>query len=76
MNDYAENVSELEDAVKKITKASMVNRWILVAEVINEEGERELHDLTSPGLAYWDVQGMTMAAAQGREAQPLWSIKN
>lgn len=75
MNDYAENVQELEAVVKKITQASMVNRWVLVAEVINEDGERELRDVTSPGLAYWDVQGMTAAAAQGRAAQPMWSIK-
>ena len=65
--------ANLQDAITTITEASMVTRWVLIAEVIDDNGERNLADLTSPDLAYWDVAGMCTATIQGRETQPMWS---
>lgn len=64
-------IGRLQQAVQDITGASMVTRFVVVAETVGDDGELLLSDITSPGLPYWDFTGMLTAAAQGREAQPM-----
>lgn len=63
----------VQQSIADLLDVPIVTRWVVVAEVITEDGEQELHDVTSPGMPYWDFTGMLTAAAQGREAQPMWS---
>lgn len=65
--------AKAHDAISDLLGVPMVTRWVIVAECINEDGEQELADITSPGLPYWDFTGMLTSAVQGREAQPMWS---
>jgi hypothetical protein len=39
----------------------LVGRWVMVAEIIDELGERHLTLLGSDGLEPWDALGMTAA---------------
>ena len=70
----AAKAATAQDAIADLLEVPMVTRWVVVAETIDANGERCLADITSPGLAYWDATGMLIAAAQGRAAQPMWSL--
>ena len=52
--------------------ASIVVRYLIVAECIGEDGSTYLAEFKSPGMAYWDVIGMCTATAQSAAPQPNW----
>lgn len=72
----ATKASALQYALTDLLDVSMVTRYVIVAEVISDDGSQSLADLTSPGLPYWDFTGMLTFALQGREAQPMWSARD
>lgn len=51
---------DMDEAVSSVlTKHGlMANRWLLAAEVLEEDGERSLLAMTSPDLRSWDSLGM------------------
>lgn len=69
----SQRTTALQQAIADLTGVSMVTRYVVVAEVVNEDGSLGLADVTSPGMPYWDFTGMLTAALQGREAQPMWA---
>lgn len=63
----------LTDAIAAQLGVPMVTRWVLVAEVIEEDGEPTLHSLSSPGLPLWSRYGLLSWGAQGCVPQPTWT---
>ena len=68
MNDDA----ELLTAIQQATDASIVTRYLVIAECIGEDGEPYLADLTSPGMPYYVAMGMAHSVLQSRGPQPMW----
>ena len=68
MNDDA----ELLTAIQQATDASIVTRYLVIAECIGEDGEPYLADLTSPGMPYYVAMGMAHSVLQSRGPQPAW----
>lgn len=64
--------AELLAAITAATDASMVTRYLVVAECIGEDGEPYLANLTSPGLPYYVAMGMAHDVLQSRSPQPMW----
>lgn len=60
MVDLERVEQDLGDAIGEVLRRHglMVNRWVLVAEVLNEHGQRELVCFTSTDLRSWDSLGM------------------
>ena len=68
MNDDA----ELLTAIQQAADASMVTRYLVIAECIGEDGTPYLADLTSPGMPYYVAMGMAHSVLQSRGPQPAW----
>lgn len=66
------NDAELLAAITAATDASMVTRYLVIAECIGEDGEPYLADLTSPGMPYYVAMGMAHSVLQSRGPQPAW----
>ena len=64
--------AELLTAIQQVTDASMVTRYLVIAECIGEDGEPYLADLTSPGMPYYVAMGMAHSVLQSRGPQPMW----
>lgn len=47
---------------------SVVNRWIVLADVLGPQGERALHVRSGPQLMSWDTLGMLEFARQAEQA--------
>lgn len=60
MSDLARTEQELHEAISEVLTRHglMVNRWVLVTEVMDREGERALEAFTSPDLRAWDSLGL------------------
>ena len=65
---------ELQQIITEHVQASLVTRYVIVAECIASDGSPYLAELKSPGLSYWDVIGMCTAAADGHRPQPSWTL--
>ena len=66
------NDAELLAAIQQATDASMVTRYLVIAECIGEDGEPYIADLTSPGMPYYVAMGMAHSVLQSRGPQPAW----
>ena len=66
------NDAELLAAITAATDASMVTRYLVIAECIGEDSEPYLADLTSPGMPYYVAMGMAHSVLQFRGPQPMW----
>ena len=66
------NDAELLAAITAATDASMVTRYLVIAECIGEDGEPYIADLTSPGMPYYVAMGMAHSVLQSRGPQPAW----
>ena len=66
------NDAELLAAIQQATEASMVTRYLVVAECICEDGTPYLADLLSPGMPYYVAMGMAHSVLQSRGPQPAW----
>ena len=67
--------SELLTAIQNATDASIVTRYLVVAECVGEDGQPYLADLVSPGMPYYIAQGMAHSVLQSRGAQPAWTAQ-
>ncbi|MFD7341728.1 hypothetical protein ACFV98_38020 [Streptomyces violascens] len=57
---------DLEEALAEVLAAherGMLARAVVVAEVLDPEGERSLSVLTTPGVPEWDALGLCRYAA-------------
>lgn len=71
MADMAQIQGELHTAISDVlTKHGLyLNRWLLVTEVVEADGDRSLNSFASPDLRAWDSLGMLeFALAQERGA--------
>ena len=66
------NDAELLAAITAATDASMVTRYLVIAECIGEDGEPYLAELTSPGMPYYVALGMAHSVLQSCGPQPMW----
>ena len=66
------NDAELLAAIQQATDASMVTRYLVIAECIGEDGTPYLADLTSPGMPYYVAMGMAHSVLQSHGPQPMW----
>lgn len=59
---YADLRAEMHDAVATVLQrhdqASMLNRCVVLAEIIDIDGERVLWQIASEGVKTWDTLGM------------------
>lgn len=62
----------LEAAIVAATGMPMANRWYVVAEVIDSNGEPYLMGIPSPGMLNWVASGMLRWEADSLAAQPVW----
>lgn len=57
---------EMDKAIRDVlakNEKSIVTKWVLVVETVDESGETGLWGLTSPGCRAWDSLGMLGYAA-------------
>jgi hypothetical protein len=63
---------DLHNAVADVLahhETSMVTKWIILVEVVDEAGDRGMWTFTSPGATAWDSLGMLTYATQMEQAQ-------
>lgn len=65
--------ADFAQAIADQAGASIVVRYLIIAECIGEDGTTYLAEFKSPGMAYWDVIGMCTATAQSAAPQPNWT---
>lgn len=53
-----DRVEEALGAGMRDLDGSMVIKWVVTFEYLNQDGERGIATLASPGLMKWDVEGM------------------
>ena len=68
-----DKVMALQAAICDVTDMPMANRWYVVAEVIDEQGEPYLMGIASPGMYSWIASGMLRWEADSLAAQPGWT---
>lgn len=61
--------SDLADTFNEHADGAMITRYVTVAEILNDDGERELYVLATPGLKAWDSIGL-LAFALNEQQQP------
>lgn len=61
--------SALSDIARDDSKV-MVTKWVVVMEIIDENGTPQLWSLNSPGLPMWDQKGMLQFRQEMLIAQP------
>lgn len=66
--------SDLDDVLRDVIRkqeTSMVTRWVVLVETIDEEGERGLWALASSENRAWDTKGMLQQALDYEQAKTL-----
>ncbi|MEU1015358.1 hypothetical protein [Streptomyces sp. NPDC005898] len=58
MTDIADNLEEALAGVLAEHERGLLARAVVVAEVLDEDGERTLSILTTPGVMEWDALGL------------------
>lgn len=53
---------------------SMLNRFVVITEVIEEDGERGLWTFTSPDAKRWEIEGMIKDASDFQTAHRVVEI--
>ena len=51
-------VPALAEAITRVASGPLVTKWVVIAETVNSEGDRELERFTPPDVSSWDVIGM------------------
>lgn len=73
MSDTRDDVTEaLAEAFRKT--GFMAVKWAVVAEVIDEDGERSLWNLAPTGQLAWDTLGLLAFANQLEQADAVRNI--
>ncbi|MGV9878671.1 hypothetical protein [Streptomyces sp. NPDC003006] len=57
MTDIADSLEEAPAGVLAEHERGLLARAVVVAEVLDEDGERTLSILTTPGVMEWDALG-------------------
>lgn len=52
----------MESAIATECGSPLVTRWLLVAEVIDDDGAKTLRIISSPDVTHWDRLGMLQVA--------------
>lgn len=55
-------MSDIERAIADRADGAMVTKWLIIAEVIDENGERSLKLLADDEITTWDRLGMLQVA--------------
>ncbi|WP_399932185.1 hypothetical protein [Streptomyces kanamyceticus] len=58
MTDIADSLEEALSGVLAEHERGLLARAVVVAEVLDEDGERTLSILTTPGVMEWDALGL------------------
>lgn len=48
----------LSDLIQQIDPNAMLTRWVVLAEIVDAEGERGLWTLSAPDQRAWDTLGL------------------
>lgn len=65
----------LRDVIRK-QETSMVTRWVVLVETIDEEGARGLWQLASSQNMQWDTKGMLQQAMDWEAAKTMRDMLN
>jgi len=57
-----EQTAKVDQAVQELALGPMTLGWVLVAETIDEDGNRVLHRLWASSLPAWTIQGYLFSA--------------
>ena len=58
MNEDDPTYAALSQAITDQASGPLVTKWLTIAEVVMDDGERYLEMIRSPDLAMWDQMGM------------------
>ena len=71
-------VTTPEDAVQAMVETfspgGLVNKFLIVAEVIDEDGQRDFWTVSHEGSTRWDNYGLLMEALQQEKAEHTESL--
>ncbi len=70
---YDDNQAELADVIGKVAGASMVTHYVVVAAVLDSDGDETTHLITSPGLPLWQAHGLLSFEAAATNPPPVWT---
>lgn len=71
---YQKHQVALQNAISAIADDGLVTHYVVVANIINNDGEDEFHTMTSPGMPQWQRHGMLSYEASAQEPQPNWTV--
>jgi hypothetical protein len=54
----SDEFTPLAAAIGAECDAALVTKWVVIAEVIDEDGDKVMHSLRSEDLPTWDYMGM------------------
>ena len=75
MSTYDEHQAALSDAIRAVAGGSIVTHYVVVAAVIDEDGDGPTHTITSPGLPLWMTHGLLSYEAAATTPQPPWAYQ-
>lgn len=53
-----EQFTELAEQIRTECGVPLVTKWLVIAEVIDEDGDKGICQIESPDLTMWDAVGM------------------
>lgn len=71
---YNDMDSALQEVLTKHEDPLRVNRWVVIVETINENGEREMWQMSSRDSRAWDTKGMLAHAMDYELAKGIQAL--
>ena len=74
----ATNSERIDLAIRQVLEGgeqpTMVNRWVVLVEMIDADGERLVWFDTSPGMSAWDSKGLLTHALDEERAATIREV--
>lgn len=63
----ADDNRALEEAITKRVSGTLVTKWMLLAETVDDNGDTSFESIASDGMSIWDQMGFLAFEARFRE---------
>jgi len=57
-DDNDDFVPILAEAITRVASGPLVTKWVVIAEVVADDGDRQLERFNPPDASSWDILGM------------------
>lgn len=75
MNDIYQDMDDaLQEVITRHEAPLRINRWVVIAETLSAEGQRELWQMSSKQNKAWDTKGMLAHAMDYEIAKGIQAV--